>query len=162
VQAERHGVADEYLRAAGFERYETSNWAQPGRASRHNVLYWSGGNYAGFGAGAHAHMDGRRWWSERLPRDFLSSVERGDSTESGCEQLDDSQRGPEALMLGLRLTSGVDLGALARLHGEAFLVERAPRIEELVQLGLLERYGSWLRLTERSTMVGNDVICRLL
>jgi coproporphyrinogen III oxidase-like Fe-S oxidoreductase len=97
-----------------------------------------------------------------LPRDFLSSVERGDSTESGCEQLDDSQRGPEALMLGLRLTSGVDLGALARLHGEAFLVERAPRIEELVQLGLLERYGSWLRLTERSTMVGNDVICRLL
>ena len=162
VQAERHGVADEYLRAAGFERYETSNWARPGRASRHNVLYWSGGNYAGFGAGAHAHMDGRRWWSERLPRDFISAVERGDTTESGYEQLDDSQRGPEALMLGLRLTSGVDLAELARLHGEAFLVERAPRIEELVQLGSLERYGSWLRLTERSTMVGNDVICRLL
>jgi putative oxygen-independent coproporphyrinogen III oxidase len=162
VQAERHGVADEYLRTAGFERYETSNWARPGRASRHNVLYWSGGNYAGFGAGAHAHMNGRRWWSERLPRDFISAAEQGDTTESGFEQLDDSQRGPEALMLGLRLTSGVDLVELAHLYGEAFLDERAPRIEELIRLGLLERYGGWLRLTERSTMVGNDVICRLL
>jgi hypothetical protein len=51
---------------------------------------------------------------------------------------------------------------LARLHGGAFLVERAGRIEELVQWGLLERHGSRLCLTERSTMVGNDVICRLL
>jgi putative oxygen-independent coproporphyrinogen III oxidase len=162
VQAERHGVADEYLSAAGFDRYETSNWAKPGGASRHNVLYWSGGNYAGFGAGAHAHVDGRRWWSKRLPRDFISAVEQGDSTEAGFEQLDDSQRGPEALMLGLRLTSGVDVIELGRLYGEEFLVERAPRIAELVHLGLLERSGRWLRLAERATMVGNDVICRLL
>jgi putative oxygen-independent coproporphyrinogen III oxidase len=162
VQAERHGVADEYLRAAGFDRYETSNWAQPGGASRHNVLYWSGGNYAGFGAGAHAHVDGRRSWSKRLPRDFISAVEQGDSTEAGFEQLDDSQRGPEALMLGLRLTSGVDVMELGRLYGEEFLVERAPRIEQLVLLGLLERSGPWLRLAEKATMVGNDVICRLL
>ena len=162
VQAERHGVADEYLRAAGFERYETSNWAQPGRASCHNVLYWSGGNYAGFGAGAHAHLDGRRWWSERLPRDFISAVERGASTEAGFEQLEDSQRGPEALMLGLRLTSGVNVEELGRLYGEEFLDERASTIDRLVHLGLLERSGSWLRIAEQSTMVGNDIISRLL
>ncbi len=162
VQAERHGVADEHLRAAGYERYETSNWARPGRASRHNVLYWSGGNYAGFGAGAHAHVDGRRWWSERLPRDFISAVETGVGTEAGFEQLVDSQRGPEALMLGLRLTSGVDLSALQRLYGEEFLAERKPKIEQLVSGGLLERSGSWLRLAERSTMLANDIICRLL
>lgn len=162
VQAERHAVADEYLGAAGFDRYETSNWAQPGHASRHNVLYWSGGNYAGFGAGAHAHVDGRRWWSERLPRDFIAAVDGGASTEAGFEQLDDSQRGPEALMLGLRLTSGVDLGALERLFGEGFLAEREPAIDQLVGAGLLERSGSWLRLAERSTMLANDIICRLL
>lgn len=162
VQADRHAVADGYLRAAGFERYETSNWAQPGRASRHNVLYWSGGNYAGFGAGAHAHVDGRRWWSERLPRDFISAVEQGVTTEAGFERLDDSQRGPEALMLGLRLKSGVDLSALERSYGEGFLAEREPVIERLVGAGLLERSGSWLRLAEQSTMLANDIICRLL
>jgi len=162
VQAERHAVADEYLRAAGFDRYETSNWARPGRASRHNVLYWSGGNYAGFGAGAHAHVDGRRWWSERLPRDFIAAVEDRASTEAGFELLDDSQRGPEALMLGLRLTSGVDLSALKVLYGEEFLVAREPEIERLVTSGLLEQSGSWLRLAQRSTMLANDIICRLL
>ena len=162
VQAERHGVAHEHLQAAGFQRYETSNWAVDGRASRHNVLYWSAGNYAGFGAGAHAHIDGRRWWSVRLPREFISAVERDVTTEAGYEQLEDSQRGPEALMLGLRLTSGVELGALARAYGEEFLAERAPTIEQLVGSGLLERAGSWLRLAPRSTMLGNDIVCRLL
>ena len=162
IQAERHAVADEHLRAAGFDRYETSNWARPGHASSHNVLYWSGGNYAGFGAGAHAHVDGRRWWSERLPRDFITAVEGGVGTEASFEQLDDSQRGPEALMLGLRLSSGVDVCALKRLYGGGFLVEREPTIEQLVGSGLLERSGTWLRLAERSTMLANDIICRLL
>ncbi|MGH2699146.1 MAG: radical SAM family heme chaperone HemW, partial [Actinomycetota bacterium] len=73
-----------------------------------------------------------------------------------------SQRGPEALMLGLRLTSGVDLEALARIHGEAFLADRAALIEQLVAGGLLERTGSRLRLSERSTMLADDIICRLL
>jgi putative oxygen-independent coproporphyrinogen III oxidase len=162
VQAERHSVADEQLGAAGFERYETSNWAQPGRASRHNVLYWSAGNYAGFGAGAHAHLNGRRWWSKRLPRDFIDAVNRDAGTEAGCEELDRSRRGPEALMLGLRLSSGVDLEALAHIHGGAFLEERATIMEQLIQGGLLERSGSWLRLSHRATLLANDVICRLL
>jgi putative oxygen-independent coproporphyrinogen III oxidase len=162
VQAERHSVAEERLAAAGFVRYETSNWARPGRASRHNVLYWSAGNYAGFGAGAHAHLEGRRWWSKRLPRDFIAAVHQGLSTEAGCEQLDQSQRGPEALMLGLRLSSGVDLDVLAHRHGRPFLEERAPVVDELVRGGLLERSGPHLRLTEGATLLANDVICRLL
>jgi putative oxygen-independent coproporphyrinogen III oxidase len=162
VQAERHSFAEERLSAAGFDRYETSNWARPGRASRHNVLYWSAGNYAGFGAGAHAHLDGRRWWSKRLPRDFIAAVHEGSSTEAGYEELDPTRRGPEALMLGLRLRSGVDLEALARIHGRAFLDDRAPVIEELVDGGVLERSGSHLRLTERATLLADDVICRLL
>ncbi|MGH2699589.1 MAG: radical SAM family heme chaperone HemW, partial [Actinomycetota bacterium] len=95
IQAERHAVADERLGGAGFERYETSNWSRPGRASRHNLLYWSAGNYAGFGAGAHAHVDGRRWWSKRLPREFIAAVQEGSSTAAGCEELDHSPRGPE-------------------------------------------------------------------
>jgi putative oxygen-independent coproporphyrinogen III oxidase len=71
VQAERYELTHRLLSGAGYVRYEISNWARPGAASRHNVLYWSAGDYLGFGAGAHAHAGGRRWWSLRLPRDYI-------------------------------------------------------------------------------------------
>ena len=74
IQAARHGVASTMLATAGYERYEISNWAQPGYACRHNVLYWCAGDYIGFGAGAHAHIGGSRHWSVRLPRDFIDAV----------------------------------------------------------------------------------------
>ena len=60
------------------------------------------------------------------------------------------------------MTSGVDVSALKRLYGEEFLAEREPTIEQFVGSGLLERSGNWLRLAERSTMLANDIICRLL
>jgi len=162
IQAERHAVADEYLGAAGFERYETSNWARPARASRHNVLYWSAGDYLGFGAGAHAHIDGRRWWSQRLPREFIALVTADESTVAGFELLGPEARGPEALMLGLRLTSGIDVGAFEARFGDECLRSRRHVIDELVAAGLLEREHDHLRLSERATMVANDVICRLV
>ncbi len=162
VQAERHAVADEHLGAAGFERYETSNWARPARASRHNVLYWSAGDYLGFGAGAHAHIDGRRWWSQRLPRDFIASVAAGESTEAGFEQLESQARGPEALMLGLRLTSGIEIAAFEERFGEECLRDRSSAIDELVVAAMLVRDHGHLRVAERATMVANDVISRLL
>ena len=162
IQAERHEVADAYLEAAGFERYETSNWARPAKASRHNVLYWSAGDYLGFGAGAHAHIDGRRWWSQRLPRDFIASVAADESTEAGFELLEPEARGPEALMLGLRLTSGIEVAAFEARFGDECLRARTDLIDDLAGIGLLERDHNHLRLGERATMVANDVICRLV
>ncbi len=162
IQAERHALAEDHLGAAGFERYETSNWARPGRASRHNVLYWSAGDYLGFGAGAHAHVDGRRWWSQRLPRDFIASVGADDSTEAGHEHLEPHERGPEALMLGLRLRSGVDVEAFARRFGDDCLAERSTIIDELIEAGALERAGRYLRVAESASFLADDVVCRLL
>jgi len=162
VQAERHALAEDHLGAAGFERYETSNWARPGRASRHNVLYWSAGDYLGFGAGAHAHVGGRRWWSQRLPRDFIASVTADDTTEAGHEQLESHERGSEALMLGLRLRSGVDIEAFARRFGDDCLAERSTIIDELIEAGLLERAGRYLRVAESASFLADDVVCRLL
>lgn len=162
VQASRHQVAGELLVSAGYERYEVSNWARPARASRHNVLYWSAGDYLGFGAGAHAHLAGRRWWSQRLPRDFIAAVRDGRSTEAGSETLSAEQRGPEALMLGLRLVSGIDTDAFPDRFGGACLEERAGIVSDLVAAGLLEADGGRLRIPESQTMVANDIICRLL
>lgn len=130
--------------------------------SAHNLLYWSAGDYLGFGAGAHGHLDGRRWWTVKLPREFISAVARGACTEEGAEVLDHEQRGPEALMLGLRLASGIDVGAFNARFGDGCLSDRAGVISDIVGAGLLEQSGSHLRLAPGATMVANEVICRLL
>jgi oxygen-independent coproporphyrinogen III oxidase len=162
VQAHRHEVACGTLGGAGYDRYEVSNWAIPGRASRHNVLYWSAGEYAGFGAGAHSHIAGRRSWATRLPRDFVSAVSEGRSVEGGAEILDLDARAGEALMLGLRLSSGVDLPAFSRRYGAAALETRETALSDLQGMGLLERSGDHLRLSDRATLVANEALCMLL
>ncbi|MGH2735902.1 MAG: radical SAM family heme chaperone HemW [Actinomycetota bacterium] len=162
VQAERHAVACDALGPAGYERYEVSNWATPGRASRHNVLYWSAGDYLAFGAGAHGHLDGRRWWVTRLPRDFIAGVAGGRTVEAGHEVVEPDRRGPEALMLGLRLASGVHVESFDVRFGAGCLRERAAVLAQLEAGGAIERADGWLRLAPAATMVANDIVCRLL
>ena len=162
LQAERHAAAEALLGAAGFDRYEISNWARPGRVCRHNVLYWSAGDYAGFGAGAHGHIAGRRWWSRRLPREFIGAVAAGGSTEAGAEVLGTDARCGEAFMLGLRLASGLDLDAVGRRFGSEALAARMPVVEEFSARGLLERAGPRVRIAPSATMVTGDICARLL
>jgi putative oxygen-independent coproporphyrinogen III oxidase len=162
VQAERHEVATEVLGAAGFHRYEISNWARPGHPSRHNVLYWSGGEYAAFGAGAHGHLDGTRWWATRLPRDFIAQVGEGRDPVAGRETLAADERAGEALMLGLRLASGIELDAFTRRFGADALASRWPEVRRLASLGLVEITGARLALSDRGTQVANEVAAALL
>ena len=64
-------------RAAGLEWYEVSNWARPGEECRHNLLYWSEGEYLGIGCAAHGHTDGRRWWNVRTPERYIAAIDGG-------------------------------------------------------------------------------------
>lgn len=162
VQAERFVVAAEALSSAGYHRYEVSNSAKPGRASRHNVLYWSAGDYLGFGAGAHSHISGRRFSSVRLPRHYIERVEGEVTTEAGSETLAPDKRTGEALMLGLRLASGVDVAGVSRRFGPAALAARAPAIAELKRAGLLEWSDGRLRIPQGAVLVANEVLERLL
>ncbi|HEX2050244.1 MAG TPA: radical SAM family heme chaperone HemW [Actinomycetota bacterium] len=162
VQAERHGVACELLAAAGYERYEVSNWARPGRACAHNVLYWSAGDYLGFGAGAHAHVGGRRSWTLRLPRAFVAAVAAGRPVEDGAEEIDADARAGEALALGLRLVGGVDVAGFARRFGTEPLARRAGTLRRLAAAGLVDDSGGRLRVAPRATLVANEVFAALL
>lgn len=162
VQAARAEMADEILSGAGFGRYEISNWTTPGRASRHNLLYWSAGEYLGFGAGAHGHLSGRRYWNVRLPRDFCELAEAGRGVEAGAEALGHDERAAEALMLGLRLVSGIDEAAFERRWESQALASRAEAVRDLVALGLLERVDGWLKATPRGLALGSEVATRLL
>ena len=162
VQAERHGVADEVLGAAGFERYEVSNWARPGSACTHNVLYWCAGEYLAFGAGAHGHVGGRRWWNVRLPREYNAAVSDGRSTVAGSEELTADERAGEALMLGLRLTSGIAVEDFVAAFNSEPWNRRRPAIEAEVQAGHLIWENGTLRLAPRATMLANEVIARVM
>ena len=161
VQAERHAVAEEMLGAAGMARYEISNWARPGYASAHNVLYWSAGDYLGFGAGAHGHLGGRRSWTLKLPRDFIGAVDSARSVEAGHELLRGRDRAAEALVLGVRLVSGVEREPFRARFGSDYLDSVEPELEDLVSLGLVEP-GADIRLTPRGTSLASEVAVRLL
>jgi putative oxygen-independent coproporphyrinogen III oxidase len=162
VQAERHSVAEEVLGVAGFDRYEVSNWSRPGRACRHSMLYWCAGNYLGFGAGAHGHLDGRRSWSVRLPREFIARVDSGRPVEAGYEELSSDERAGEALMLGLRLTSGIDAGAFERRFGAGALAARGPALASFHRRGLIEMDRGRIRVAPHATLIANEVAAALL
>jgi putative oxygen-independent coproporphyrinogen III oxidase len=162
VQAERHQIAEAMLAAAGFVRYEVSNWAIPGHECRHNVLYWCGGDYAGFGAGAHGHLGGRRHWAVRRPADFIARATSGAGTDAGFERLAPAERAGEALMLGLRLTGGIEQDEFARKYGPEHLHDRSAAIDVLVGRGLLEQVGGRLRMAPDATLLGDEVARHLL
>lgn len=160
VQADRFAVACDVLGDAGFERYEISNWCRPGRASAHNVLYWSAGDYLGLGAGAHGHLSGHRYWSVRLPRDFIAGTERSGGVLEGSESLSPDERASEAAMLGLRLASGIHVAAFEERFGD-LLSRRADDLDALAADGLIEERDGWLRVTSKGAFRTDGVIARL-
>lgn len=144
-QADKYELADEALSEAGLANYEVSNWARTGAECRHNLLYWSSGDYRGFGCAAHSHGGGRRWWNVRTPERYLALLDDGESVESAGEHLDDSERHLEALQLALRTRAGVPAAALP-----------AHELE-----GLVEMRGTSVVLTRRGRLLANEVALRL-
>ena len=105
--ADRYLAADELLSAAGMRWYEVSNWASgPDAACRHNLLYWTGGNWWGVGPGAHSHAGGTRWWNVRHPVAYASRIAAGASPGQAMEVLTETERRTERILLETRLAAG--------------------------------------------------------
>jgi putative oxygen-independent coproporphyrinogen III oxidase len=158
VLADRYAIADEVLSAAGFEWYEVSNWARtPAARSRHNLLYWTGGNWWGVGPGAHSHVGGVRWWNVKHPRDYAARLDVGTSPAAARESLTDEQRRVERVLLELRLREGMSLSLL-----DAVGTDAATRA---VSDGLLEPSAlseGTARLTLRGRLLADAVVRDLL
>jgi putative oxygen-independent coproporphyrinogen III oxidase len=113
VMADRYLAADELLAAAGLRWYEISNWAaSPDAMCRHNLLYWTGGDWWGVGPGAHSHVGGTRWWNVRHPAAYAARIAAGVSPGQGREILTPAERRTEQVMLLTRLASGCPLDGL--------------------------------------------------
>jgi putative oxygen-independent coproporphyrinogen III oxidase len=115
VAADRYLLADELLSAAGLRWYEVSNWAAGERSRcRHNLLYWTGGDWWGVGPGAHSHVGGTRWWNVKHPAAYATRLAADRSPGHGREVLGAADRAVERLMLELRLDSGFPLAEVDR------------------------------------------------
>ncbi|MDT4986200.1 MAG: hypothetical protein QOI74_294 [Micromonosporaceae bacterium] len=113
VAAERYATADAALSAAGLAWYEVSNWTRSGAARcRHNLLYWTGGDWWGIGPGAHSHVGGVRWWNVKHPGAYADRLAAGESPAQAREILTTAERRTEDVMLRLRLWTGLPLSAL--------------------------------------------------
>ncbi|XVQ88409.1 radical SAM family heme chaperone HemW [Microbispora siamensis] len=114
VAADRYLIAEEMLTAAGLSWYEISNWAAGDEARcRHNLLYWTGGDWWGAGPGAHSHVGGTRWWNVKHPTAYAARLSAGTSPAHAREVLSAEDRAVERVILELRLDSGFPLADLA-------------------------------------------------
>lgn len=156
-------ITQDMTGAAGLPAYEISNHARPGEESRHNLLYWRYGEYVGIGPGAHGRVirAGTRTATatERNPERWAQLVET-----TGCgaieeTQLETAEQVNEALLMGLRLSEGLDLQRLADLGG---LMPSASRIDELEAMRLVERVGNHrLRAAPEGRFVLNELVRQL-
>ncbi|MTV26332.1 radical SAM family heme chaperone HemW [Nitriliruptoraceae bacterium ZYF776] len=154
AQRDRFDHARTTLAAAGFDHYEVSNWSRgPAQRSRHNVLYWRHGDYLGVGVGAHAHLDGRRWWTTRSTDRYLREVAAGHHEPAGAEVLDDAERAVERLLLGLRLREGLHPTDVPPLDPLA--------LEDALSAGLVETACGRLRCTEHGWFLLDEAVARL-
>ena len=161
--AELYQLTGEICAEAGLSAYEVSNYAKEGAASRHNLVYWRYGDYAGVGPGAHGRVsvDGSRLATatHRLPGAWIDAVEAGGNGVSDFEEITPGEQGDEMMMMGLRLSEGVSLTRHARLSGAAL---SPARINVLVEDGLLAQEGDILRATPQGRLVLDALLARLL
>ncbi len=156
-------ATQEITAAEGMPAYEVSNHARPGAESRHNLTYWRYGDYAGIGPGAHGRLTRGSiklaTATERKPETWLELVERDGHGVLDQEQLGYDEQADELLLMGLRLTEGVDLARWQQLSGR----DPDPKREEfLLEHGFIERIGnSRIRCTPSGMLILDSVVADL-
>jgi len=150
-------LTDAMTSAGGMPAYEISNHARPGQESRHNLTYWRYGDYAGIGPGAHGRRLGMRTMRHRKPENFLSAVARSGHGLVEEAALSPIEAADEALVMGLRLSEGIDAEAIASRFGLVSIVDWA-RVDRLVASGHLDRGGSRIALTRRGRLLLDAIL----
>ena len=154
LQADMYELADARLGGAGYGWYEVSNFARsPEQQSRHNLAYWRGSDWWGFGPGAHSHVGGLRWWNVKHPAAYAQRLALGESPAAGRERLDDDVRGIERLLLESRIREGVGIDVVTP--------EKRSAVAGLIADGLIDG-GEAIRgrvvLTLRGRLLADAVV----
>ena len=164
IQATDDAAADMYelamarLDEAGYEQYEISNVCRGGRQSRHNLKYWTDGDWLGFGPGAHSTWEGVRWRNIASTEDYATRVQDGEPVRAERRILTMDERLGDALFTGLRLNCGVDADLLSRRYGVDVWDRFGDRLVPFLDAGILLRQDGRLRLTRPGMLLANEVM----
>lgn len=151
-------TAMERLEAAGYEQYEISNVARPGRRSRHNLKYWTDGEWLGLGCGAHSTCSGVRWKNVSSTEEYVARVARSATTAVDERRLTPDERLGDALFTGLRLTDGIDLDAMNERYSVDIWRRYGADLEPFLEQGVLRREGPRLWLTRSGMLIAHEVM----
>jgi oxygen-independent coproporphyrinogen-3 oxidase len=170
LAADQYQLATEVLGDSGYSHYEISNWARPGYACRHNVIYWRNGDYLGLGAGAHGHAAGYRYSLVKQPRVYIRRMQDDRSGQypwsaavAEMRRLTRRDKMTDTLITQLRLLDeGLDLESFAHRFGVDLLTAYPGVVEQLMQWELLRSDGHQLLLTERGRFLSNQVFYRFV
>jgi oxygen-independent coproporphyrinogen-3 oxidase len=150
-------------RAAGLPRYEVSNHARVGQESRHNLAYWRYADYAGVGPGAHGRRLGQATERHKKPENFVAAVTRNGHGLKVESDLPSHERATEAMLMGLRLTEGIDLARIEIRSGlarEAFV--DADAVATLVEQGLMTQSGDRLAVTDDGILLLDSILSEVV
>jgi len=146
------------LAEAGYEHYEIASFARGGKQCRHNLNYWRGGEYLGIGAAAFSFIEGRRYGNVADILEYCDRVEAADPVEDRSERLGPERAAREALMLGLRMTAGVDLSGFRQRTGFDAPGLFGKSLETHLDAGRLQIEKGRLQLTLEGILVANSVM----
>ena len=152
----------EVLQAAGYRHYEISNFAKPGFECRHNLLYWGGGEYLGYGPAAHSHWQGMRYGNMRSVSEYVRALRDWHRVRVDEERLDPEAKARETLVMSLRRLEGVSREEFQRTTGFDYRALRGKEIDWLCQIGLVEFAGDALRLTDKGLFLSDAVFRELV
>ncbi|HZU50786.1 MAG TPA: radical SAM family heme chaperone HemW [Sphingomicrobium sp.] len=159
--AKLYELTDAMTSAAGLPLYEISNYARRGDESRHNLTYWRYGEYAGIGPGGHGRRLGMRTVRHKKPENFLSAVLRNGHGIAEEAKLSPLEAADEALVMGLRLSEGIDARAIASRYGLATIVDWQC-VDDLVRSGHLKRAGTRIALTPAGRLLLDYILGQIV
>ena len=156
-------ATDAMTRAAGLPRYEVSNHARVGQESRHNLAYWRYADYAGVGPGAHGRRLGQATERHKKPENFIAAVERNSHGLKVESDLPANERATEAMLMGLRLTEGVDLARIEMRSGLArYAFVDGDAVARLVGQGLMRQAGDRLMVTDDGILLLDSILSEVV
>lgn len=161
-QAEAWMEAGDLLAAQGFQHYEISNWARPGREARHNVKYWTRAPTLGLGVSAHELWGQRRRANVSQIPQYVSALAEGRRPLALDRPVGPEEAARERIVLGLRLSAGLSASEIETWIGENGDRLLSDDYDRWLEAGILAREDGRVRFTERGFLVSNEVLCRFI
>lgn len=150
LMADMYLLIDQMCNEAGLNWYELSNWAKAGQECQHNIAYWKSANWWGLGAGAHSHLNGKRFWNIKHPSAYKQKLFADQSPIAETEELTPTQLRDESVMLAIHMRSGLDLALISAAAQENLTAYKLS--------GHLEIINNRIQLTARGRLIADRLV----